>query len=255
MLGGMAPVTQLVAMIRSTPARNAVGLLAGTPADRMPHVVAALTPRDIARLLPAMRPEQRESLTVLLSAEQVIGLIELMPTAQAVTLLTSLPVERMPAVCGPLSDQLVLALLAAELPTDRREAVQAAVNPRQLRMALSVEYERDVVAALGRTNVEITVPQDAPAGTLMVRALGRHISVAIRYGDDGRMAVRDAEAVAYRIRAAGALAVTNEQPAEDVLRYCHDTRLQGRQIGAIAWVDGRHDGLLKRALVSLVQGP
>src|SRR5438552_646225 len=43
--GGMMPVTQLVALIRSSPPKGAAGLLTAIPADRLPVVVAALLGR------------------------------------------------------------------------------------------------------------------------------------------------------------------------------------------------------------------
>lgn len=250
--GGMMPVTQLIAMIRSSPAKSAIGLLTSMPADRMPHVIAGLAPRDIARLLPLMRPEFLGMLAVSLTPEQLSGLIELTTPEQAVALVSALPTERFTAVGGGLSDQAVLTLLA-ELPEDRQSALRAALDPHRLHAALSTVYERDVAAALARANAEVSVPEGAPRGTVVARTLGWRIVVAARFGDDGRVAIRDAEAVAYRLRATGALSVTNYQPADDVLHYCHEARLQGRPIGAVAWVDLRHDGTLKRALVHLIQ--
>lgn len=47
------PVTQLIAIIRSTPAQGAADLLKAMPADRLGVVIAAMGPADIARLLPA----------------------------------------------------------------------------------------------------------------------------------------------------------------------------------------------------------
>ena len=46
-----------------------------------------------------------------------------------------------------------------------------------------------------------------------------------------------------------------DRPADDVLRYCREARQQGRPIEAVAWFDDRHDGHLKRALVSLFHRP
>ncbi len=43
------PVTQLVAMIRSSPPKGAAGLLMAMPADRLPLLAAQLRPADLAR--------------------------------------------------------------------------------------------------------------------------------------------------------------------------------------------------------------
>jgi hypothetical protein len=248
----MMPVTHLIAMIRSTPPESAVGLLTAIPADRLPVVMAAMRPADIARLLPATRSDFRGKLIEVLSANQLIELVRAMSTDQAVALLSTLSHERLSSVVGGLPDKVVSALLST-LPANRQTALLAVMDPRQVRAVLSRMYEHDVAQALVRSNAEVTVPDGAPFGILLVQTLGWRIVVAARYGDDGRVAVRDAEEAAYRLRASGALSVTNHQPAEDVVRYCRESQRQGRPIDAVAWTDTRHDSPLKRTLVSLIR--
>jgi hypothetical protein len=251
--GGMTPVVQVAAMIRGTPPRSAIGLLTAMPADRLRHVIAALAPRDIARLLPAMRPEFRDTVAASLSEEQLAELAELISPEQLSALVDRLPTGRLPSVAAALPDHLVIAVLA-ELPEERQAALREAVGPQRLGAALAVAYERAVAAALQRANAEVLVPDGVPRGTVVAHTLGRYVVVTAGYGDDGRRAVRDAEHVAYGVRASAALSVTNHEPAEDVVRYCREARLQGRPVDAIAWVDARYDGLLKRTLATLIQG-
>jgi len=250
--GGMVPVTQLIAMIRSTPPQSAAGLLTAMPADRLPIVIAEMRPADIARLLPATRPDFRDTLLATLSADQSIDLVKATSTDQAVTLLSTLPQERLDSVVGGLPNPVV-SVLVATLPSNRRSALLASMDPRRAHAVLSRTYEHDVAQALARSNVDVTIPDGAPDGILFVRTLGWRIAVAARFGDDGRVAVRDAEDAAYRLRANGALSVTSRQPAKDVVRYCHESQRQGRPVDAVAWIDTWQDGALKRTLVGLVQ--
>ncbi|MDG4829417.1 hypothetical protein O7627_08880 [Solwaraspora sp. WMMD1047] len=243
-------MTQLVAMIKSTPPSSAAGLLTAMPADRLPLVVGALPPADVLRLLPALRPDTRAAVLAVLSIDQLAAMLRILPGDQAVSLLTELPAGRLPAVAGAVPDGLVPALLAT-LPPERRDGLLAAMDPRQARAALATGYQRDVFEALVRANAEVSVPPGTPDGIVLVQNLGWRIVVAARYGDDGSVAVRDAEDAAYRMRASGALSVTNGEPAAEVLRYCRDAQRAGRPLETAVWADARHDGQLKRTLVGL----
>jgi MgtE intracellular N domain len=250
--GGMMPVAQLVAVIRNTPPQSAAGLLTAMPADRLPVVVAAMRPADIARLLPATRPDFRGPLVAALSADQLIELLRTTSADQAVALLSTLPHDRLSTAVDGLSDQAASVLIAS-LPADWQTALLGVMDRRRTHTVLSRMYERDVADALERANADVSVPDGAPDGILLAHKLGWRIAVAARYGDDGRTAVRDAEDAAYRLRASGALSVTNRPPADDVLRYCRESQRQGRLIDAVAWTDTRHDSPLKRTLVRLFQ--
>ncbi|MFY1637762.1 magnesium transporter MgtE N-terminal domain-containing protein [Solwaraspora sp. WMMB335] len=246
------PVTQLIAMVRSTPPRQAVGLLAAMPADRLPVVVAELQPADLIRLLPAAGNDLRTRMLALLTADQLADLARAMPVADAVEILARLPTGQVQAVANRLPQPTAAALLGA-LPTDRQAELLSVMRPQQAQAAWAGTYQREVAEALTRANAEVSIPADAPAGIVLVQIFGWRITVAARRDDDGRIAVRDAEDAAYRLRANAALAVTDYQPATDVLDYCDEARRQGRPISAVSWTDNRHDGYLKRALVGLVQ--
>ena len=246
------PVTQLVALIRSSPPKGAAGLLTAIPADRLPVVVAAMRPADIGRVLPATRADVRGSLVELISAAQLTELLQTAPTDQAVVLLSALPPERLGTVVDDLDDHVVAALLG-RLPEHGQHAVFAVMGRRRGYAVRSQMYVNDVADALARANADVGVPDGTPNGILLVHKLGWRIAVAARYGDDGRVAVRDAEEGAYRLRATGALAVTDHQTAEDVVRYCHESQRQGRPIDAVVWADTDHDSPLKRTLVRLFQ--
>ena len=250
--GGMMPVTQLVALVRSTPPKGAAALLASIPADRLPAVVAALRPADVARLLPAARSDIRGTLVDMLSPEQLAELLPAASADQAVVLLSALPPERLGLAVEDLSDQAVATLLG-RLPVREQDAMFSVMGRRRGHAVRCQMYVDDVADALARANADVAVPDVAPTGILLVHKLGWRIAVAARYGDDGRMAVRDAEEGAYRLRATGALAVTDHQPAEDVVRYCNESQRQGRPIDAVAWAHPDHDGPLKRTLVRLFQ--
>jgi hypothetical protein len=80
--------------------------------------------------------------------------------------------------------------------------------------------------------------------------------IAVRYFETGALTpydMREVEAAAARAEANGTLAVTNVSVPKDVVDYGRDARGAGRLIDAVTWVDSRHDGLLQRALVSLVR--
>jgi hypothetical protein len=252
--GEMMPVTQLIMTIRSTSPQNGAGLLMAMPAEQLPVVVAAMASADLARLLPAARPDLRDRLLHAAGTEQLVDLVRHGPLDQAVAVLTPLPDERLRAVAQRLPDQVVSALLTA-MPRERHGALLGGPDPGQTTAALSPVYRREVADALARANTAVSVPAGAPEGILLARTLGWWIVVAPRYGDDGRVGVRDAEDAAYRLRASAALSVTDRPPADDVLRYCRQARQQGRPIEAVAWLDDRHDGQLKRALVSLFHRP
>ncbi|WP_326553021.1 magnesium transporter MgtE N-terminal domain-containing protein [Micromonospora sp. NBC_01813] len=248
----MMPITQLIAMVRSTQPRQAVGLLAAMPADRIPVVVAELTTADLIRLLPAAGNDLRARLMGLLSTEQLADLVRALPTAEAVSMLSSLPLDQVRAVADRLP-QPTLAALLTSLPAEIQTELLSVMRPQQAQAAWAGTYQREVAEALARANADVSIPADAPPGIVLVQLFGWQITVAARRDDDGRVAVRDAEDAAYRLRANAALAVTDYQPANDVLDYCDEARRQGRPISAVGWVDNRHDGYLKRALVSLVQ--
>jgi Mg/Co/Ni transporter MgtE len=248
----MMPVTQLIAMMRRTPPQSAVGLLTAMPADRLPVVIAAMAPPDVARLLPATGPDLRDALIDALSASRLAEVMQAVPTDQAVAVLRALPPDRLRAVVDGLPDESVSVLLAT-LPKDRQAALVDGMDPHRVYAVLSRTYEHNVAQALRRSNADVTVPDDAPGGILLVQTLGRRVAVAARYGDDGRVAVRDAEDAAYWLRASAALSVTNHQPREDVVRYCHESQRAGRPIDAVAWIDTWQDSALNRTLVRLFQ--
>jgi hypothetical protein len=250
--GGMTPVTQLIALIRNTTPHNAAGLLAAMPADRLPVVVAAMRPADIARVLPATRTDLREMLINALSADQLTELVQLTTTGNAVNLLPALPRDRLTSVLDGLPDPLVSDLLI-RMPESGQRALLAAMRPRRAHEMQAGMYERNVADALTRSNANVTVAYEPPRGILLVQNLGWRIVVAPRYGDDGRIAIRDAEEVAYRLRAQGALAVTDHQPNDDVVCYCRESQRQGRPIDAVAWTTSQDDSAVKRRLVGLFQ--
>jgi hypothetical protein len=222
------------------------------PTDRLCAVIAAMSLADIARLLSVAPPEFRGTLLDALSIEQLIEMLRTVPVDQSVELLLILSRQRLSAVVDSLPDGVVATLLE-RLPEDPQDALLEVMDPRRRYAVLARKYEHDVTHALARANFHITIPDGAPSGIVHVQALDWGIVVAIRYGDDGRIAVRDAETGAYRLRASAALSVTSRQPADDVVRYCRESRAQGRPIDAVAWADTRDDGSLTRTLVSLLR--
>src|SRR4051812_13003171 len=93
--GGMLPVTQVVAMIRSSPPKSAAGLLMAMPAERLSIVVAAMRPADLIRLVPALQPAARRSLLQVLGPEHLFEVIRSAPLDQATALVPMVPAERL----------------------------------------------------------------------------------------------------------------------------------------------------------------
>ncbi|MFG2045038.1 magnesium transporter MgtE N-terminal domain-containing protein [Dactylosporangium sp. NPDC048998] len=246
--GGMMPVTQLIAMIRSSPPKSAAGLLMAMPAERLPVVTAAMRPADLVRLVPALKPEARRGFIQSLGPKHLFEVIRGMPLDEAAVLLPVVPTERLGPVVAGLSDGALAALLDG-LPPDQRQRVESVADPRREQRVLGLAYGDAVARALARGNVQVVWQDD---GLLVTKARWR-IAVAARHGDDGRVAVRDAEDTAYKLRADGALAVTDVPATDDVLRYCKEARADGRPLETVTWVDDRHDGHLIRTLVSLFQ--
>jgi hypothetical protein len=248
----MMPVTQLVALLRSSPPKGAAGLITAIPMDRLSAVVAAMRPADVGRLLPATRPDMRGSLVEMLSTDQLAELLRTAPSDQALVLVSALPPERLGTVIDELADEVVAHLLG-RLPANGRHTVFDVMGRRREYVVRSQIYVNDVADALARANADVDVPNGAPNGILVVQKMGWRIVVAARYGDDGRVAVRDAVEGAYRLRATGALAVSDHQPADDVVRYCQESQRQGRLVDAVMWAGSDHDSPLKRTLVRLFQ--
>lgn len=243
--GGMMPVTQLVAMIRSSPPKGAAGLLMSMPADRLPLLAAQLRPADLARLVPALGAPARRDLVAAVTDERLPALV----AAHAVALVPALPTARLGAVVAVMPDEALAALLDA-LPAEERRRVTSVTDPRRERGVRGLQYRTQLCDALGRANVRIAAAPELPAGTWSVTGLRWRIAVAAGFGDDGSHAVRDAEDAAYRLRADGALAVIDGPAAAGVLAYC---RSSGRPVDVVTWADTRHDGHLTRALVGLFQ--
>jgi hypothetical protein len=248
----MLPVTQVVAMIRRSPPKSAAGLLMAMPAERLSIVAAAMHPADLVRLVPALKPDARRNLIRVLGPEHLFEVIRSAPLDDATVLVPMVPTERLGPVVAGLSDPALAALLG-NLPPEQRQRVEDVTDPRRERPVLALEYRRLVARALARGNVEVSAPPEAPEGITLVTGLRWRIAVAARQGDDGRIAVRDAEDGAYKLRTNGALAVTDLPAAADVLRYCREARTDGRPLDSVTWVDTRHDGHLMRTLVSLFQ--
>jgi hypothetical protein len=243
--GGMTPVTQLVAMIRSSPPKGAAGLLMAVPADRLPLLAAQLRPADLARLVPALSAAARRDLVAAVTDERLPGLV----AAHAVTLVPAVPTARLGAVVAAMPDTALAALLDALTPPDRQR-VTSVTDPRRERGVRAMQYHSQVLTALGRANVRVAEVSPPPAGSWLVTGLRWRIVVAASFGDDGRSAVREAEDTAYRLRADGALAVIDGPAGADVLAYC---RTSPRPVDVVTWTDDRHDGHLTRALVRLFQ--
>src|SRR5690242_1930655 len=96
--GGMMPVTQLVAMIRSSPPKGAAGLLMAMPADRLPLLAAQLRPADLARLVPALGASARRDLVAAVTDERLPALVA--PHAEA--LVPAVPTARLGAVVAAM---------------------------------------------------------------------------------------------------------------------------------------------------------
>ncbi|WP_432840811.1 magnesium transporter MgtE N-terminal domain-containing protein [Dactylosporangium sp. CA-092794] len=246
--GGMMPVTQLIAMIRSSSPKSGAGLLMAMPADRLPIVTAAMRPADLIRLIPAIRPEARRSLIQALGPEHLFEVMRGIPLDAAAGLVPLIPTERLGPVVAGLSDSALAALLGGLTP-DQRQRIESVADPRREQRVLAFAYGDAVSRALLRGNVKVTQQDDS---MIVIKSRWR-IAVAARRGDDGRVAVRDAEDTAYKLRTDGALAVTDVPAAGDVLQYCKEARADGRALETVTWVDDRHDGHLIRTLVSLFQ--
>lgn len=239
------PVTQLVAMIRSSPPKGAAGLLMAMPADRLPVLAAQLGPADLARLVPALAPAARRDLVAAVTDERLPALVAAHPEA----LVPAVPGARLGAVVAAWADETLAALLDG-LPVEEQRRVAGATDPRRERGVRGLQYRQQLGQALGRANVRVDAAAGLPPGSWLVTGLRWRIAVAAGFGDDGRYAVRDAEDAAYRLRADGALAVIDGPPGGEVLAYC---RASGRPVDVVTWADTRHDGHLTRALVSLFQ--
>ncbi len=250
LMGGMMPVTQLIVMIRSSPPANGVTLMKGMPPDRLPVVVKELTPADLARLLPVMQPDYRQRVVGLLTEAQLIGVAAKLPTDAAVTVLRALPADQLVTLADRLPGPVATALYDA-LPARVQPEVLSRMDPRQAQAAVAPHYERAVAEALARANAEVLIPHSGPSGILLVPLFGGRVAVAPRHGDDGRVAVRDAEEAAYHHRANAALAITDVPVAEEVRAYCTQARREGRTLDTAFWSSERHDGTLKKALVGL----
>ncbi|WP_370881750.1 magnesium transporter MgtE N-terminal domain-containing protein [Catenuloplanes nepalensis] len=222
----------------------------GMPPDRLPVVLKELTPADLARLLPVMAVDYRTRVVGMLSEAQLIGVAGKLPQESAVTVLRSLPEEQLVAIVDRLPGPVSSALYGS-LPSAVQPDVLSKMDPRQAQAAVAPHYERAVADALARANTEVLIPHSGPAGVLLVPLFGRRVAIAPRHGDDGRVAVRDAEEAAYHHRAHAALAITDLPVAEDVQAYCSQARREGRSLDTALWAGDRHDGALKKALVSL----
>jgi hypothetical protein len=244
----MTPVTQLVAMLRSSPPKAAAALLMNIPAERLPVVAAAMRPAEVVRLVPALKLEARRGLVQALEAKRLGEVFRGVSPDQAVALVPMVPSERLVGLVAELPDA-TLAYLLAGLPPGQRQRVEAVADPRRERRVLGLEYGDSVCRALVRGNLQVAQQDDC----LLVTKDRWLIAVAARHGDDGRVAVRDAEDTAYRLRADGALAVIDEPAADDVVQYCRQARAEGRPLEAATWVGDQHDSGLIRVLVSLLR--
>jgi hypothetical protein len=243
----MTPVTQLIAMIRSSPPKSAVDLLMSMPAERLPVVTAAMRPADLVRLLPAFKPEARRTVVRTLDPKHLFDVIHAVPLDEAAALIPIVPTESLAPVVALLSDGALAALISG-LAEDQQQRVESSFgDPLRERRVLALVYGDAVTRALIRGNVQVTRHDDS----ILVTKDRWRIAVAARHRDDGRLAVRDAEASAYNLRANGALAVTDVPAADDVMQYVNQARADGRPLETVTWVDARHNGELIRALVSL----
>jgi hypothetical protein len=254
--GGMMPITQLVAMLRTTPPQHAAGVLLAMPMDRINAVLGAMKPVDVARLLIGTKPPQRNTVLGLLSIEQIIGVLRTLPVEHAATLLAGLPKDHIVAVIDGLPPKAVPVLLEA-MPPEFRAALLGEMDPYQADGTLTTMYQRGVAQALGRTNVHITYPNGDQDPTLLVQTFERLIVVSICYHDENgalsQREIRSAEDTATWLRAHGVLVVTNAPLTQEAIGYRSDARAMDRLVDVVTWIDNRHDGMLQRALVSLVR--
>ncbi|WP_164465870.1 magnesium transporter MgtE N-terminal domain-containing protein [Actinoplanes teichomyceticus] len=238
-------------MIRRTPPQSAISMLTGLPPERFVAVAAALGGADVARLMLAAKPDGRARLLEMFADRELIRATSAVTPEPAATMLAGLPVSRLRGLFGELPEPVRSALLTA-LPAERRDELLGELDNGQAQGARAALYERAVTAALRRANTEVTVPAGAPAGIMYVRAYHRLVAVAVCRGDDGRTGVPAAENAAYRLRAHGALCVTDQPIDPQVRRYCGGAREQGRPLDVVTWAGERHDGHLKRTLATLL---
>ena len=248
--GGMAPITQLAAMIRHSPPPAAISMLAGLPAERLGALVAAMSPAELARLMLGGKPEGRARLLEMFGDREIVRATAAITAEQSAAVLAGLPTARLRGLMGELPDPVKSALLTV-LNDKQRDELLGGLEVGQAQGLRTSLYEQAVVGAMRRTNAEVTVPPGAPAGIMCLRAFGRLVAIAVRQGDDGRTGVPAAEDAAYRLRAHGALFVTDHPIDPQVRRYCGEAREQGRPLSAVTWADERDDGNFKRTLATL----
>jgi len=249
--GGMLPVTQLIAIVRSSRPRDAAALLAAMPAHRLPLVLAEMRPTEVARLIGAEPAHLRGTLAAALGTDQMTELLRVVPAAEAAGVLSTLPDDRLASVVEHLPDHIVSVLLVW-LPPDPQSTVLAVMNRDRRHAVRSQMYENAVADALVRANAAVDAPDSSARGILVARSLGRRIAVAARCGDEGHVAVRDAVEAAHRLGIRGALAVIDRRPADDIVRYCRDARTHDQPIDVVVWVEADDDNSLKRGLVRLL---
>ena len=245
--GGMSPITNLVAIVRSSPPSVAARLISELPKDRMLDVVTVLDSGSIVRLLAAADTGLRATLMDALPPDRLSSLASTIPPE----ILLSLPNEGLTALANGLPSAVVSHLLGL-MRDERRAAFLGALEPAVAFAALSLEYQTEVANALARANLRVTVPSGVPAGVVLGQGNQWQVVVAARYHDDGTKALRDAEATAHQLRVRGALSVTNLRPASDVVAYCRESQRLGHAVDAISWTSVKHDNLLIRTLVSLL---
>lgn len=229
------------------PAKKAADLLMTLPMEKQLPVAAALRPDELAAVLIPMLPDARQRILNALPAAELPVLIGRIPLDRAAELLPMVPPERLAPLVAALPDETLLDLLR-RLPADARQNVWATTPPDRGRSIVSLAYERDVSAALRRNNADVAVPPGAPRGILVATIIGQHIAVATVVGDDGRAAVRDAKEAAYRLKTAGALAVIDQAPADDVAQHCR----MSEWVDVVSWSGAHDDHVLKRSVVSLL---
>lgn len=242
--GGQMPVTQLIAMLHSTPSKEAVRLLMAIPRDRLALALAQMRAADVVRLLSVAKEEYEYRIVEGLSVEGLVELVDIMSDDQSSRVLSMLPENRLREILNKLPRRILLGL-----PADRR----VLLPPEQARELVVEVYQQDVVEALARVNAEIVARPEPPLSITLVRVLGWSIAVAARFSDNGQKGVSDAEAAALRMRANAALSVTPSEPAPNVLRYCEDARREGRPLSATIWTDRGDDAVLARSLVGLLR--
>jgi hypothetical protein len=207
--------------------------------------------------MPWVKPQHRHHLIAALTSEQLAASLLLLSVEQAGRWLAELDEDdRIPIMnCMPPK---AIPVLLSSMPGQNRDEVIAAMAPTQANATRETLYERGVAEAFGRTNVTVSHPQGAPPGIFIVQVFGRSIAVTpIFYEEDvGTLSTQDlryAQNMAIELQAAGALVVSNTTLSEDVTAYRKEARRQGWIFDIVTWIDRRHDGLLQRALVSLIR--